>query len=184
MDVARVEQLVAPLVARHGCRVHDVIFGGRTLAVVIDVADPAPPAVPTEPASSADPAPAPGVGLDQLAALSRQISVLLDDDDPVPGSYTLEVTSPGLERALRRPEHFARAVGSTVTVSARTPEGAVRWRGRLVSADDDGIVVVAEDGDHRVEYGEITSARTVFEWGPTPARPVSARRPQKKKARP
>jgi len=113
-----------------------------------------------------------GVDLDALAAANRAVSRALDELDPMPGRYTLEVSSPGLERRLRTPEHFARALGEQITV--RTLPGTAgerRLRGRLSACDDEGFVV--EDaslpsGSRRLAYGEVERARTVFEWG-TPA---------------
>ena len=74
--------------------------------------------------------------------LTRQLSRQLDDDDPVAGHYTLEISTPGLERRLRTPEHFARSVGDTVQVKTRPEvEGERRLTGVLAAADADGIVV-------------------------------------------
>ena len=111
-----------------------------------------------------------GVDLDALAAANKAVSVELDRLDPMPGRYTLEVSSPGVERRLRTPAHFARAVGETVTV--RTQPGTTevrRLQGVLAAADDDGFVLETGDGPVRIAYGQIERARTVFEWGPTPA---------------
>jgi ribosome maturation factor RimP len=96
---------------------------------------------------------------------------VLDRLDPVAGRYTLEVSSPGLERHLRTPEHFARAVGETVSVRLR-PGAAEsrRVRGHLQSADEAGIVLSGPDvpgGRLVVAYDQVERARTVFEWGPS-----------------
>lgn len=113
-----------------------------------------------------------GVDLDQLAELTRALSTLLDAHDPLPGRYTLEVSSPGVERPLRRPEHFQRAVGQEVSV--RTVAGTVgerRVQGRLARADATGLVVEGPglpDGGRRISYEEVDRARTVFSWGPAP----------------
>jgi len=103
------------------------------------------------------------------------VSSALDAHDPMPGSrYTLEVTSPGVERPLRTPSQFARAVGETVSVRTRSGgPGERRLAGVLVAADEDGFVLtgteLGADG-RRFAYDEIERARTVFEWGPA-ARP-------------
>ena len=77
-----------------------------------------------------------GIDLDELALVTRSISRELDHIDPIPGRYTLEVTSPGVERTLRTPEHFAREIGKTVSVRLRDPEAAERrLNGLLVAAD-------------------------------------------------
>ena len=110
--------------------------------------------------------------MDTLAAANRAISAALDEADPVPGSYALEVSSPGVERSLRRPEHFNRYVGETVKVKTRPGiTGDRRLRGRLVAADETGIEVLAEgSGSRHLAYADIESARTVFEWGPSTKR--------------
>ena len=107
-----------------------------------------------------------GVDLDALAALNATVSRFLDEHEPMPGRYGLEVTSPGLERPLRTPAHFSRAVGSSVTLRVVLPgEPARRVSGTLEAADADGVVLRTEDGQVRARYGEIERARTVFAWG-------------------
>jgi ribosome maturation factor RimP len=121
-----------------------------------------------------------GVDIDTITTATERISPVLDAEAGLPGPYALEVSSPGLERTLRRPEHFRRAVGETVTVKARGPEGAVvRLRGRLVDADGDGIVLDTGEGAERVRYDDIVQARTVFEFGPAP-RPSKSKKRAKK----
>lgn len=107
-----------------------------------------------------------GVDHDALASASRAVSAALDELDPFPGRYTLEVSSPGLERKLRTPAHFAGAVGETVTVRLVAGEGEPRrLQGRLSAADGDGIEIELPEGARRVGYRQIERARTVFEWG-------------------
>jgi len=113
-----------------------------------------------------------GIDIDALAELSRSVSRALDETDPVPGKYTLEVSSPGLERPLRRPDHFRGAVTDRVTVkTVPGAEGDRRITGVLVAADDDGITVRPDEGldadDRRIPYDEIAAARTLFDWGTT-----------------
>ena len=144
-DVAdRVAELVEPLLDGAGHELYDVVLAGATLRVLV--------------AGSAD--------LDELARLTREISTLLDEADPSPDRYTLEVSSPGLERALRTPRHFAGAVGEKIKVKT-TPstDGDRRADGVLLAADDDGVVVDTGTGERRLSYGDIDKARTVFEWG-------------------
>jgi ribosome maturation factor RimP len=111
-----------------------------------------------------------GVGLDDLGEATRDVSAALDAIDPMPGRYTLSVSSPGLERRLRTPAHFARAVGETVTVRVDAGTADVRRvTGTLVSADEAGCVLAGPDvpgGELRVAYDHMERARTVFEWGP------------------
>ena len=130
-----------------------------------------------------------GISADDLSELTRRISRALDDADPVAGRYTLEVSSPGLERPLRTPAHFTRAVGDKVNVKTRPGvEGERRVVGTLTGADADGITVESEDGargDARhLRYQEIERARTVFDWGPAPKPGTpGAPKPSEKKAR-
>jgi ribosome maturation factor RimP len=110
-----------------------------------------------------------GIDLDSLAEANGPVSDALDAVDALSGPYTLELSSPGLERPLRRPAEFARFVGTVISVKSRDPvDGARRHRGLLLEADDAGIAVEV-DGEHRrFSYDAIASARTVFEWGPAP----------------
>jgi ribosome maturation factor RimP len=113
-----------------------------------------------------------GVDLEALTQANRVVSSILDEHDPFPGHYSLEVSSPGVERTLRTPAHFARAIGEKVTVKTRPQiPGDRRLTGTLVASDDDGLVLRVEGDpteDRRLGYSDIDRARTVFEWGPTP----------------
>lgn len=111
-----------------------------------------------------------GIDLDGLASANRSLSAALDDLDPMPGRYTLEVTSPGVERRLRTPAHFERAVGETVSVRLTAGTDAPRrLEGRLASADEEGLEIEPPDGPPvRVRYDAVERARTVFSWGPSP----------------
>jgi ribosome maturation factor RimP len=121
-----------------------------------------------------------GADLEAIAEATRAVSAVLDTHDPMPGQrYTLEVSSPGVERPLRTPLHFERAVGETVTLRTTVgSQGERRVTGRLASADPDGFVLEGDDlpeGGRRFSYAEVERARTVFEWGGTP-RPSHGRR--------
>jgi ribosome maturation factor RimP len=111
-----------------------------------------------------------GVDLEAISGATREISSFLDRNDPVPGGrYTLEVSSPGLERPLKTPAQFARAVGEEVTIRTIASAGLERrLRGTLESVDDEGVVLAGEGlpaGGSRIAYADIERARTVFEWG-------------------
>jgi ribosome maturation factor RimP len=117
-----------------------------------------------------------GVDLDAITEVTKGVSSLVELDEAVPGSYLLEVSSPGIERTLRRPEHFTGAIGEHVSIKYRTESDPCRVRGVLVSVDiDGGRCVVDLDSGEREELmiDDITQARTVFEWGP-PSRPAKA----------
>ena len=111
-----------------------------------------------------------GITLDSLSLATRLISRELDHEDPIAGNYTLEVTSPGLERQLRTPAHFQREVAKTVTVRLRDPQADPRrLQGTLIAADDRAATLLLDDGTERsVSLDDIDKARTVFEWGPKP----------------
>jgi ribosome maturation factor RimP len=125
-----------------------------------------------------------GVDLEAIAAATRAVSVVLDAHDPFPGHrYTLEVSSPGVERRLRTPGHFERAVGEKVTVrTVAGGQGERRVTGRLASADADGFVLEGDElpgGARRFSYDEVERARTIFEWGaqsPARSRPATGRK--------
>jgi ribosome maturation factor RimP len=149
--VERVRDLVAPVLEADGLELFDVEYGGGRVVVLADRPG--------------------GVDLDALTQATHHISALLDREDPIPGRYVLEVSSPGLERPLRTAAHFRRFVGSTVSIKTKPDvEGERRIRGLLSEADDEGCVV---DG-RRFAYTDIERARTVFEWGPSP-RPAPKR---------
>ncbi len=103
-----------------------------------------------------------GIGLEDCEKVSLAISALLDVEDPVPGNYNLEVSSPGLDRKLTKPEHFQRFVGETLKVQTRFPvEGRRRFRGTLVSSDDENIVVEVDGESHSLPLKTIDTARLV-----------------------
>jgi ribosome maturation factor RimP len=105
-----------------------------------------------------------GVGLDDCEKVSRAVSALLDVEDPIPGHYDLEVSSPGLDRKLTKLAHFQRFTGETLKVQMRFPiEGRRRFRGRLLSADDKNIVLEVDGTQHRLPLATIDSARLVPE---------------------
>ena len=121
-----------------------------------------------------------GIDLDTISDVTRLISSLLDAHDPLPSSYALEVSSPGLERPLRTPEHFRRFQGSTVAVKTRPEvEGDRRVEGVLTDVDEHGFTVAGR----RLSYSDVEKARTTFEWGPPPKPGKVGSRPAKKKAK-
>ena len=106
-----------------------------------------------------------GVGVDQLAAVSRSLSRQLDRLDPFEGSYSLEVSSPGLERTLHLPRHFRKSIGRDVIIKTNVDiAGSRHHRGVLEAADSDGCSVQVDGESRLIGYGQIRSARTRFEW--------------------
>ena len=103
-----------------------------------------------------------GINLDDCEKVSRAVSALLDVEDPLPGNYNLEVSSPGLDRKLTKPVHFERFMGEVVKVQMRFPiEGRRRFRGTLVSSDDENIVVDVDGEPHTLPMATIDTARLV-----------------------
>jgi len=112
-----------------------------------------------------------GIDLETISEASERISRRLDLEDFGPAHYTLEVSSPGLERPLRSARDFQRHVGKKVRVRTTTAvDGTRTHTGPLVAADDGAITVATEAGEHRIPMDQVSSARTMFEWG-TPGRP-------------
>ena len=103
-----------------------------------------------------------GIDLNDCEKVSQAVSALLDVEDPVPGNYNLEVSSPGLDRKLTKVEHFQRFEGETLKVTMRFPiEGRRRFRGTLVSSDDENIVVEVDGESHSLPLTMIDTARLV-----------------------
>jgi len=147
--VDNVERVVAPVVAASGLELVDVELRPGTLKVTVDRPG--------------------GVDLDLIGAVTAAVSSALDREDVVPGGrYELEVSSPGVERRLRRPEHFRRFVGSEISVRTRAGvEGERRFEGVLEEADDDGIVVGLTGpggGSRRLAYLDLERVHTTFDW--------------------
>ena len=103
-----------------------------------------------------------GIDLEDCEKVSLAVSALLDVEDPVPGNYNLEVSSPGLDRKLTKLEHFQRFAGETVKVQMRFPiDGRRRFRGTLVTSDEDNIVVEVDGESHSLPLKTIDTARLV-----------------------
>lgn len=101
-----------------------------------------------------------GLDIDAICEANRWISELMDDNDPMPGPYTLEVSSPGIDRPLRTREHFERFVGETVTVKIKPVYGErTAWTGTLVGVDGDDVVIDVADEQVRVPFQSVQKAR-------------------------
>ena len=153
-----------PIVASLHLSIYDVTLTGGdrpTLAVLVDRPG--------------------GIDLAAIETATRTISAALDTLEPLRSRYLLEVSSPGVERPLRTPEHFAAAVGEAVTLKVRDDGGHVqRIRGSLVESDGAALTIRTDTGDQSVALDVIESARTIFVWGPAP-KPGKGSRPGRKK---
>ncbi len=146
MTVDELAKLLEPAVERLGYELSDleVKVGGKkgVLRVFIDKPD--------------------GIGLTDCETVSLAVSALLDVEDPLPGHYNLEVSSPGTDRKLTKMAHFERFMGETVKVQMRFPiEGRRRFRGQLLSTDDKNIVVDVDGESHTLPMATIDTARLV-----------------------
>jgi ribosome maturation factor RimP len=146
------EPVITSVVERDGLELVEVSFGmesgRRVLRVTVERPDG-------------------GLDLDAIATESERISRRLDLEGFEPGPYSLEVSSPGLERPLRpdRPQDFTRRVGARVKVRVAPPgRTAETMTGTIAAADEHGVTIAGESGERTVAYAEITKARTVFDW--------------------
>ncbi len=165
----RVGSLVEPVLTRMGLELYDVDQPGPVLRLMVDREG--------------------GVDIDTLAEVTRAVSSLLDETEPVAGSYTLEVSSPGLERPLRRRAHFEGAIGEQVKVKLYPgTEGDRRCEGRLVSASDDAFTIESPQGPRTIALSDVAKAHTVFQWSSSedsPERaPAGSARPDNNPANP
>lgn len=140
----RLIALIEPLLAQLGYELIDLDYGaGRahsTLRVFIDKPE--------------------GIGVDDCERVSREISALLDVEDPIPSAYSLEVSSPGEDRVLRTRAHFDRFVGSRVFVELKAPrDGRRRYTGTLASVGDGGVTLEVDRQSVDVPFNEIGKAR-------------------------
>lgn len=160
----RVRAVVEQPLSEAGFEVVDVERKGPVLALTVDLL--------VGPGDQVDRAG--GIDLEAVTEATRLVNTLLDDNDLLGAQTTLEVSSPGIERPLRTPEHFRRFVGTEVAVKLRPgTEGERRISGPLEAADDEGVMVAGR----RLAYADIDKARTVFVW------PGQAKQPKKKMGR-
>ncbi|WP_339277491.1 ribosome maturation factor RimP [Paenibacillus sp. FSL W8-0426] len=101
-----------------------------------------------------------GIDIDDCVMISEQLSAKLDETDPIPTVYFLEVSSPGAERPLKKPEDVTKAVGKNVYVTTYGPvNGMKEFEGKLLSFDGSELVIEAGKKQHAVSYDKIASAR-------------------------
>ncbi len=106
-----------------------------------------------------------GVRLEDCERVSREVSALLDVDDPIPGSYHLEVSSPGMDRLLARPAHYARHIGQEAKFVLRQPvEGARKLRGRILAADAEAVRIASEGRELSLALTNVVRARLVPDY--------------------
>ena len=102
-----------------------------------------------------------GVDVDKCAHVSRLLSPLFDVHPPMSGEYRLEVSSPGIERALKTPEHYRLSIGENVKITTKEGE---KLKGKLIDSNDTEFILQVDDEEIVFEYPQIKKARTYFEW--------------------
>lgn len=103
-----------------------------------------------------------GVGFDELSSAQEWINALMDELDPFPGAYTLEVSSPGIDRPLRTLEHFARFTGEKAQIMLTEPhQGRAKWVGTLKGIEEDAVLLVVDGIVEALPYSHIKKAHVI-----------------------
>ena len=149
--LTRVWQLGAPLVESEGMEIVDIDFrhegsrGGRVLRLYLDKEG--------------------GPNMDDLSRVSRQLSELLDVQDTIDGAYTLEVSSPGINRPLKKPAHFARFVGKRIRVRTRDLiDGRRSFLGILGQVVEDSVILTQEGKRYQIPFSMIEKSNYEHDW--------------------
>ena len=150
-------ELLEPVVSTAGADLFDIEWTGTVLRVLVEAEE--------------------GIQVDALARINRLISPILDEDDPIPGRYTLEVSSPGVERKLSKESHYLGAIGEHVVIKTLPGHTPRRVKGELISFTENTLTVAAIEIDgtdqktpeeFSFSLDDVDRTRTVFNWGPTP----------------
>jgi ribosome maturation factor RimP len=105
-----------------------------------------------------------GITIDDCEKVSRQVSALLDVEDPITGEYTLEVSSPGLDRPLFTASQFAAFAGEVVNIKLRSPlDGRRRFKGSITAIDGNQICVNVDGEEFTLDHGDVEKANVVFQ---------------------
>ena len=149
--VEKLETLLAPAVASQGCELYDIEYvkegSDRILRLFIDKPE--------------------GIDIDDCERVSRAAETVLDENDPIPGEYRLQVSSPGVERKLKKPEHFARFIGQKIEVRLYAPQdpvsGRKKYTGILTAYNDNKITIKTSEDDQTFtfELPQVSSCRLV-----------------------
>lgn len=149
--LTRVWQLAAPLAEGEGMEIVDIDFrhegsrGGRVLRLYLDKEG--------------------GPNMDDLSRVSRQLSELLDAQDTIDGAYILEVSSPGINRPLKKPAHFARFVGKRIRVRTRDlVDGRRSFLGILGQVVEDSVILTQEGKRYQIPFSMIEKSNYEHDW--------------------
>lgn len=147
-DIAKIEEIIAPSLDAMGYRVVRVLMmGGRraTLQVMAERRDGAP------------------MSVEDCAEVSRTVSALLDVNDPIAGAYDLEVSSPGLDRPLVRPEDYTRFAGFEAKIELNRPrDGKRRFRGKLLGLAGDEVRLLIDAATVTLPLADVARAKLVI----------------------
>ncbi len=156
-QLEKLTALVAPIVHDLGAELYDLEFAGGQLRITLDREG--------------------GIDLDTLAEANRQISRMLDLEDPIPSKFLLEVSSPGLERNLRSMTHWESAIGEQVKIKLLSgPDDQRRIEGAVCSVEHDDIVIECSGGERKtVQFADIERARTHFVWEKGSKKPATTK---------
>ena len=106
-----------------------------------------------------------GIAVEDCEKASREVASLLDVEDPIPGHYVLEVSSPGLDRPLFSPQQFERFIGEQAQISLFAPiDGRRKFKGRILGVEDDRINIDQDGVEVTLEHGNIAKARLVPDY--------------------
>jgi ribosome maturation factor RimP len=145
---AAVERLVAPSLAATGYEVVRVLLMGQhrpVLQIMIERLDRR------------------ALSVDDCAEVSRIVSALLDVEDLIAGAYTLEVSSPGIDRPLTRPEHFVRFAGFEAKLETRMPhDGRKRFTGRLLGLEGERVRIATAEGEMALPLADLQRAKLIL----------------------
>lgn len=144
----RIEEQIRPTIEDLGFRLVQVhISGGATMKIQIMAERP-------EDGS---------ISVAECATISRAVSALLDVDDPIDGAYTLEVSSPGIDRPLVRLDDFEQHAGFDARIETNRPiDGRRRFKGRLNGVDGDTVLMQLDDGEARLAFADIQRAKLLM----------------------
>lgn len=148
-NIEHLRTLIEPILTKMGYDLVRITFGGGERRATLQVM-----------------AERPDTGqlvIEDCAEISRALSQMLDEVDPIPGEYNLEVSSPGIDRPLTRPKDFVNWTGHLARVNARAPIGGrKRFSGTLLGLEDDNVLIELETGPARIPLSEVESAKLVL----------------------
>jgi len=147
--VETLEKLLAPVAQQEGCELYDIEYvkegSERILRLFIDSAD--------------------GINLDDCERVSRAVEAVLDEEDPITGEYRLQVSSPGVERKLRKPTHYTRFVGHKMAVRLFAPHdpvtGRKKFTGKLTKFENNKLTIQTDDEEFTIELSQVSACNLV-----------------------